>query len=226
MARGFPRLYVDADVELRAEDVRTLAEALRRPGILGASPERTLVMTGRPWLVRWYFKIWELLPEVHRGLFGRGVIGVSATGYARLAELPPLLADDLAASLAFAPEERLIVPGAHVLVHTPTNFRDLMRRRIRVALGVNEVERNECGLSSTARTRLADIFAIVCRGPQRLPQAVIFLFVTLLARHGARRLAVRGDQLTWLRDESSRNVQGAEKIPVRKDEPVNSFKEL
>jgi glycosyltransferase involved in cell wall biosynthesis len=222
IAEGFPRLYVDADVELRAEDARTLAEALEQPGVLGASAERTFVMTGRPWFIRWYYSVWELLPEVRRGLFGRGVIGVSATGYTRLAELQPLLADDLVASLIFAPEERLIVRGARVIVHPPMNFRDLMRRRIRVTLGVNEVERKECGLPSTARTRLSDILAIVGRSPLRLPQVVIFLVITLLGRYGAHRLAAQDDQFTWPRDESSRSVQEMENARAREDEPVSS----
>lgn len=206
VATGFPRIYIDADVELRAEDVQALAEALERPGVLATSPERTLDMAGRPWFVRWYYNIWIRLPEVRRGLFGRGVIGVSATGYARLTELPPFLADDLAASLVFTPEERLIVPGTCVLVHPPMTFGDLMRRRTRVALGVHEVERTETGPRSTARTRLSDILAIVCHGPQRMPQVALFLAVTLLARCRARRMAARAGYSMWLRDESSRDA--------------------
>src|SRR6516165_2576813 len=84
-AKGFPRLYVDADVELRTEDVRELGQALLRPGVLAASPERTLALAGRRWPIRWYYDVWARLPEVQQGLFGRGVIGVSEAGYARIA---------------------------------------------------------------------------------------------------------------------------------------------
>src|SRR5262245_39777444 len=114
-ATGFPRLYVDADVELGAADVAALGEALRPPSALAGGPARELAMAGRPWLVRWYYDVWARLPEVRSGLFGRGVIGVSKKGHERLASLPPLLADDLAASLVFAPDERVIVPGARVV---------------------------------------------------------------------------------------------------------------
>src|SRR5215469_11669533 len=86
-ANGFPRFYVDADVELRAEDVRELGQALQRPGVLAVSPERTLAMTGRRWPIRWYYDVWARLPEVEQGLFGRGVIGVSEAGYARVAAM-------------------------------------------------------------------------------------------------------------------------------------------
>ena len=70
-ATGFPRIYVDADVELRVDDVRALVAALGQPGVLAAAPRRELVMTGRPWQVRWYYDVWTLLPGAQRGLWGR-----------------------------------------------------------------------------------------------------------------------------------------------------------
>jgi hypothetical protein len=138
-ARSFPRVYVDADVELGLEDVVALGEALGRPGTLAGGPARELAMAGRPWLVRWYYDIWARLPEVRSGLFGRGVIGVSEAGHARLNSLPPLLADDLAASLVFTPDERVIVPGARVIVHTPRTVGVQMRRRSAIVT-VSQVE--------------------------------------------------------------------------------------
>ena len=131
IAADFPRIYVDADVELRASDVRALAAALRRPGVFAAAPERTLATTGSSWPVRWFYDVWARLPEVRSGLWGRGVIAVDSRGQKRLAALPPLLGDDLAASLSFAPHERAIVPDARVVVHIPRTVTDLLRRRIR-----------------------------------------------------------------------------------------------
>src|SRR5580704_13981625 len=87
-AAGFPRIYVDADVELRADDARALAAALRQPGVLAAAPRRALQTEHSPWPVRWYYDIWSRLPEVQCGLFGRGVIAVSEPGHQRLAALP------------------------------------------------------------------------------------------------------------------------------------------
>ena len=40
--------------------------------------------------------MWSRLPAIRAGLFGRGVVGVSAEGFARLAALPELMGDDLA----------------------------------------------------------------------------------------------------------------------------------
>lgn len=142
-ARGFPRLYVDADVVIDAAGVRELARLLGAGGILAAAPARHLPMTGCAWRVRAYYRIWQLLPAVREGLFGRGVIALSREGHARIAALPPLMADDLAASLAFAPHERAVAPGARVTVHPPRTWADLMRRRVRADTSSHEWERHQ-----------------------------------------------------------------------------------
>jgi Glycosyltransferase like family 2 len=203
-ALDFPRIYVDADVELGTQDIRALDEALRTPGVLAAGPRRVLAMHGRPWLVRWYYDVWTRLPEVRGGLFGRGVIGMSAAGHARVAGLPALLADDLAWSLMFAPDERVVVADAQAVVHPPRTFGDLLRRRIRAATGVNQVELVPGAPPSAARTRPADLLEIIRREPRMASRVVVFGAVAAFARWRASRFTQRRDYSTWLRDESSR----------------------
>jgi Glycosyl transferase family 2 len=203
-ARDFPRIYVDADVELRAEDVRALASALRSGQTLAAGPERVLPMSGVRWPVRWYYDVWARLPEVRAGLFGRGVIAVSEAGHQRVASLPPLMSDDLAAALVFGPGERVIVSGARVVIYPPRTVGDLLRRRVRVATGVTQIERDHSAPDSTARTRPADLLAIIRREPRLAPRVAVFAAVAVLARFKAARASRRGDDSTWHRDESSR----------------------
>jgi hypothetical protein len=205
-AKGFPRIYVDADVELRTEDVRALAQALRHPGALAATPELVLALAGSSWPVRWYYDVWTRLPEVRRGLFGRGVVAVSEAGYARIAEMPPMLADDLVASLAFSPAERIIATGARVVVWPPRTLTDLLRIRIRAAIGVAQVERTEGAPASTARTRPSDLLAMVKDRPRAAPRVALFLTVAMLARFRAGRAVRHEDYSTWHRDESSRRL--------------------
>lgn len=205
-ATGFPRIYVDADVELRADDARALAAALRQPGVLAAAPRRELAMTGRPWQVRWYYDVWTLLPEVQRALWGRGVIAVNEAGHRRLARLPSLQADDLAASLAFEPNETVLVPGARVIVHPPRTFAGLLCCRTRSVTGNAQIECNQELGGSADRTRITDLIAVVRRRPGMLPQVGYFLSVAILARLRASRALARGDYLTWLRDDSSRTA--------------------
>jgi glycosyltransferase involved in cell wall biosynthesis len=203
-AVDFPRLYVDADVELRTEDVRALDAALRQPGTLAVGPQRVLALSASSWPVRWYYEVWTRLPAVRDGLFGRGVIGVNSAGHERVANLPPVMSDDLAAALVFAPDEGIIVPDARVVVYPPRKLRDLVRRRVRVVTGVTQIEHDESAPDSTARTSPADLLAIIKDEPATVPRVMVFIAVTVLARLKARRAARRGDYSTWLRDDSSR----------------------
>jgi len=203
-AKGFPRVYLDADVELDADGLRSLARALDATGVLAAGPARDFDLTHSAWPVRWYFEIWQRLPGVRHGLFGRGVVAVSEAGHQRIAALPPLLADDLAASLTFGPAERRIVPAARVLIHAPRSLGDLMRRRVRVVTGVSQIERSPRAPHSSERTSIRDLLAILTSNPVLMPKLAVFLAITIVARLGGNAAARKKDYTTWLRDESSR----------------------
>jgi glycosyltransferase involved in cell wall biosynthesis len=203
-AQGFPRVYLDADVELDATGVWSLARALDSPGVLAAGPARDLDLTHSAWPVRWYYDIWQRLPHVRHGLFGRGAVAVSEAGHRRISALPALLADDLAASLSFGPAERRIVPAARALVHAPRSVGDLVRRRVRVATGVNQIEQSAQAPRSSERTCPRDLLAILASNPALVPKIAIFLTVTIVARRKGKAAVSREDYITWLRDESSR----------------------
>ncbi|GGZ55348.1 hypothetical protein GCM10010371_13560 [Streptomyces subrutilus] len=218
-ARGFPRLYVDADVVFGSAGVRALSAALAdRPDLLAAAPGRDIPLTGCAWPVRAYYGVWQRLPAVREGLFGRGVIAVSERGHARIAALPPLMADDLAASLAFGPGERRVVETARVVVHPPRTWSDLIRRRVRAATSSAQLEHAQAAGAAgapaadaaaaqpvaSARTGTADLRALLRAQPGLFPGVVVFLAAAVVARRGARRAVRTGDFSTWLRDESSR----------------------
>jgi len=206
-ARGFPRLYVDADVVITDADVRALAEPLadEASGILATAPERHIPLAGCAWPVRAYYRVWQRLPAVRQGLFGRGVIAVSKSGHARIAELPPLMADDLAASLAFGPGERLVVDAARVVVRPPRTWSDLIKRRIRAMVSTAQVEQqHKSPDEASARTGKADLIALLRENPELLPGVVVFVAAAVTARRRARKAIRAQDFGTWLRDESSR----------------------
>jgi len=203
-ATGSEVIYVDADVELGVADARRLAAALREPGVLAAAPERVVALDRSSWAVRWYYDVWLELPVVREGLFGRGVIAVSPEGRRRLDELPDVMGDDLAASVAFTPAERRVVRDARVVVHPPRTVADLVRRRVRSVTATTQLQQARPGTVDSARTSRADLIGIVRRRPAAAPKLAVFLAVTALTRWRARRPIRSGDYTTWLRDESSR----------------------
>lgn len=203
-ATGSEVVYLDADVEIGADDVRRLATALREPGVLAAAPERVVATNRSSWPVRWYYDVWQQLPVVRDGLFGRGVIAVSAEARPRLRAVPDVMGDDLAASIAFTSDERRVVSGARVVVHPPRTLADLVRRRVRSVTATTQLQQAQPGAVDSARTTRADLLGVVRARPSAVPKLVVFLAVTVYSRRRARRAVRSGDFTTWLRDESSR----------------------
>lgn len=194
----FPVGFVDADVLIDAASVSVLAAALNEPGVLAVGPSRRLDRAGVSPAAGWYYDIWERLPAVRTGLFGRGVIMLTEEGYRRVAALPRYISDDLAYSEAFQPAERRVVDAATVTVWPARTWRALLRRRVRVVQGNRQLSRAG-GRSDAAATSPRDLLAILFREPWLIGQMALFILTAIIARLSARRQAV-----VWSRDETSR----------------------
>lgn len=202
-AGTFPRVYMDADVEITFADMCKLVAAVSSTRVMAAGPARRIPFDGVSRVVRWYYEVWERLPQVESSLFGRGVIAVSREGNARIAKLPPLMSDDLAMSDAFDRNERTIVEEAVVVIRPPRTVGDLIRRRTRAATGNSQAD--SAGVRKTeSRTSVRTIAELAVRTPRMIPRLPIFLGVTLAARLRARGAIRSEDFSTWQRDQSSR----------------------
>jgi len=214
VATAYPRVYVDADVAVDAASVRRLAEALgsaegpdcEAAGLgtaLVAGPTRLIDGRGAHPLVRSYYRVWERLPSVRSGVFGRGVIAMTQGGHERIRCLPAVLADDLVVSEAFMQHERLILPDAWVTIYPPRTVRDLLRRRERVSTGIRQADQAGLRVKAHATTPV-DLLAIIRAEPALIGHVAAFVMVTAVGRIRARRRVRSGDFSTWQRDESSR----------------------
>lgn len=202
VATAYPRFYVDADVVITAGDIQLLAGELEK-GALAVAPGRRLRLESSSRVVRSYYRLWQCLPAVRAGLFGRGVIGVSAEGGQRLEDRPEVMGDDLYVHSRFADEERTVVEAAVSQVFAPRTVTDLFQRRVRAAQGNRELRSSAVSDSddhTTATASLTDVFSIVRSDPRRGLDAMVFVGVTLFARSAGRSRRAK----TWLRDESSR----------------------
>jgi hypothetical protein len=196
-------VHLDADVVISGADVLNLVRPLLQGEVLATAPQRVLLRDRSSRLVRWFYDVWEQLPQVRSGLFGRGVIALTEEGQRRVAALPQLMSDDLAMSEVFEPGERRVVWTAFAEVRAPGTLRDLLRRRVRVATG--NTQAGQVGLrrpeSSTTWGTLA---RLTIRQPGLAPRVPLFLLVGAVARLQSQRAVRAGDYTTWLRDESSR----------------------
>lgn len=209
-AAGFPRIYLDADIVVPPGGLAAvLARFAETPRALAVVPRRRLDVTGRPWAVRAYFSINEKLPVFESGLFGRGMIALSAEGRARFGLFPDLIADDLFLDSQFTVAEKVEVSGVEVVVAAPFTTRDLVRRLVRVRRG-NAQMRSAAGTGQLAvEVRPADRWSwwrdVVAPHPRMLPAAVPYLLISIAAGLLARRSVRAGEG--WGRDESTRGRQ-------------------
>ncbi len=207
VALGFPRVYLDADVVVGAEDIHAVCEALQERSILAAVPERHLDLTGRQWPVRAYFSINSRLPVVRTGLFGRGAIGLSEAGRARFDAFPMMMADDLFLDSLFSASEKVEVRGARSLVEPPRTTLDLVNRLVRVRRGNSALRaaaaRGEIRTDVRPADRWSWLRDVVLPHPWLAPAAVCYLVITTMAAVRARR--VGASSTIWERDQSSRN---------------------
>lgn len=199
----FPRVHLDADIELTGAAVLELLRPITRDHVLATAPRRALPRQDCSRWVRWYYDVWEVLPQVEAGLFGRGVVALSAQAQERVTALPSLMSDDLGMSDSFTADEKRIVATAVAVVHPPRTLRDLIRRRVRVITGNTQAERSGVRRASS-RTRLRTLLGLAVARPGIALRLPVFLGVHLIARLGARRAVRAGDFVTWQRDESSR----------------------
>lgn len=199
----FPRVHLDADIELTGTSVLELVRPIIRENVLATAPLRMVPRAGCSCWVRWYYDVWEALPQVEAGLFGRGVVVLSEAAQERVQHLSGMMNDDLGLSDAFSADERRIVPSAVAVVHPPRTVRDLVRRRIRVVTG--NVQAGRLGARRKAsRTRVRTLLGLAVTRPGLAIRLPVFLGVYVVATLGARRAVRAGDFDTWQRDESSR----------------------
>jgi glycosyltransferase involved in cell wall biosynthesis len=211
-ASGFPRLYLDADMMLSADDIRTLSKSLDNgTGFLASAPRRKIELVNRPLAVRAFFRVQERLPVYENGLVGRGAIMVSEAGRARFAQFPDKTADDLFLDALFEPTQRTIVDAVTCVIEVPYTTRDLLRRLVRVRRGNIQLRQTELTTSMADEpapvVRRSDRWSwlrdVVLPHPKLAPAGVAYAALTLIAEWQARRSI---DKQAWERDESTRRV--------------------
>ena len=117
---GFPRVYLDADVELDGRSLQLLLDHASSPGALAAEPRPEFVTSSSTVWVRAYYSVWRDLHGRDAGRIGSGVVALSRAGRERFGEFPDVIADDGYVRRHFGPGELKYVDGARSRVHAST----------------------------------------------------------------------------------------------------------
>lgn len=179
VVHGFPRVYVDADVEFEPGALRALLGALR-DDVLAAAPIAEIADDDCPAMVRSYYAIWRRLGVIDSSLCGSGVYAMSREGRARFGAFPNVVADDLFVDQRFDSTERAMVrPG--VSYHAPRSTRDLVHRKTRGFAGNIELAREgPCGQAVQHSGRRW--FRVVAHDRALWPHAPAFVAISIVAK--------------------------------------------
>lgn len=201
-ATGFPRFYIDADVEVSLASVRKVAELLRTGTYLAASPGLKVDTSHSSLLVRSFYRFWSLLPHVESDLVGRGVYAVSREGRARFTGFPEnVVADDYFIRNLFERTERHSLNDVISVVKAPRSIGGLVRRRSRV-VAANHLLIEQLDLEPESfLQRLRAVTNILKSDPTRSADFITYSAISL-ATSISRISKDSSSGLAWGRDDS------------------------
>jgi len=195
-ATSWPRLYLDADVEIHPGAVAAVFAELKTGRVLAARPAFRYDTSGATGLVRAYYRARARVPSSDESLWGAGAYALSEAGHARLGRFPDVTADDLVVDSLFVPGEKVVVATEPVRVRTPRSLAGLLAILTRQHRG-----NLAAPAQPTTSTTVVELVSSV-RGPFTLSDATVYALLTTVGRRRARSRAAATS--VWERDESSR----------------------
>jgi len=196
---GFPRLYLDADIELSSLDARTLFDAANKH--LQAAliiPSSKLIDKHSSTLVKRFYRHWYQTPYVQQSGYGAGAYLINKAGRKRFGQWPELIADDAFVRHHFNFDEIHIVTSVHTYVLAPKTIWSLINIKTRSKLGNMELKAYLRERPSNKLISIADTTSSF-----NWFDSTIYAFVNVVALYRAKWHFLLGIK-KWHRDNSNR----------------------
>jgi glycosyltransferase involved in cell wall biosynthesis len=203
VALAFPRIYLDADLEVSPQSLRALIRPLEHGEALAAAGRMAVDLSASSNWVRAFYRVWRLNPYFDKGKFG-GLFALSRDGHKRLDRFPKVTADDEYLHRLFSQEERAEVARCHFVARAPRRVADLVKIRQRGRRGTRELEkRGHRAERPTGLGSAGTILMRILRRPFLWPDLPVYLALSVWVRLKVR-LTAPSPSIVWERDESSR----------------------
>lgn len=200
----WPRLYLDADIDVEPSAVYAVFRELSRPGaVVAARPESAYDSAGASWPVRAYYRARTRIPEDGVRLWGAGGYAVSRQGHERFPAFPEVTADDSYVDAQFAEHEKTVVATVPMRIRTPQTSSALLKILTRHRRG--DVELTTTATASGRRLRAV---AGTVRGPGTALDAACYAAFAVAAHVRGRSVGGTG-ATRWEQDASTRTAAGA-----------------
>jgi glycosyltransferase involved in cell wall biosynthesis len=204
-SRYYPRIYLDADIQVSASSLRSLVKSLRDSEPRIGAPKALFDTSRSSFSVRAFYRVWSLHPYFDSGRVGSGVIGANRVAHSRIADFPNITADDEWVRVNFSASERVMATEGFFVVTAPNTLRDLIKIKTRSRRGTLELQSKFPELQhDNAIGRMGLTKRILAR-PTRLMDALVYGYVVFRTSLGARR-TLNCTEFRWERDNSTRAV--------------------
>lgn len=201
----FPRIYMDADIQLTDGSLDKLIKLLLEGDLLAVSPIPKMDLSDSTWAVKAYYEIWLSLPYCQSGMMGAGVYALSEDGRKRFDKFPDIIADDGYVRALFKEHERGSVKGAYAIVTAPKNLYWLLKIKVRSRLGQMELAQKFPELVKNEKKDYSGGFKRLLLNPLKWPKLTIYIYVSLLTRSLAKKKLTDISNYQWEKDMSSRS---------------------
>ncbi|MDN4612901.1 glycosyltransferase [Leifsonia sp. F6_8S_P_1B] len=199
-ATRWPRLYLDADIDVEPEAVEAVFRSLADPrGPLAARPASVIDTSASSFPVRAYYRARARIPERGTRLWGAGLYAVSREGHERFDAFADVTADDSWFDALFAEDEKEVLPTSPARVHAPTNTAALLAILSRHRRGYVELDGDAAAQSTD---RVAALLRTI-RGPRSAFDACCYAALAAAARLRTRRTVGAGTR-RWETDGTTR----------------------
>ena len=209
IAKHFPRIYLDADVECDYPTLAALAVAVCENTAMTAAPAIRIDLSRAGPLVRAYYRVWQRQPYAREGKGGAGCYALSQAALEKLGTFPNIIADDAWVHSRFPDEQKRLVSedesGRPVFtkVHPPRTALEQIRIEARRRIGNVQLRTQHPGSHPIQSGGSGGVVSAL-RGGASLPDVAVFFAMKFAARLVARWRLMRGQTRVWTRDESSR----------------------
>ncbi len=204
-ATSFPRVYMDADIQLVEGALTKIIDALLEGKLLAISPIPKMDFSNSSWFVKAYYDIWLSLPYCRSGMMGAGVYALSEEGRDRFDIFPDIIADDGYVRALFKEDERGNVKGAYAIVKAPTTLNWLLKIKIRSRLGQMELAQKYPELLKNEEKSYGGALSSLLKKPHKWLKLAIYIFINIITRIYAKKNLKNMSDYQWEKDMSSRN---------------------
>jgi glycosyltransferase involved in cell wall biosynthesis len=205
VARSYPRIYLDADVEIDGSSIAQLVRELQRPAAKAAEPVPRIDTRHSSLLVKAYYAVSVALHGQRPGDVGCGLYAMSQDGRRRFGKFPDVIADDAYVRAHFDEDELIRVRTGTSVVYAPAGVFDLLQIKSRSRLGTMELQQKYPELWAQKKANTKSLVGKAASLPIRVWAVVpTYVVLQLLARRQAKKLAADVGSYRWQRDDSSR----------------------